>query len=156
MLFLFSKGEKKQQKNKPQTSFKLHIFLVMFPFQAQPICWRLFAICHYLKFHSCIPLALLMVCHCSHVCTCLALEGERKKKQKKRKKESFLHLSGLARLRQQQCWLQHPVGHRLLSDSTALRGTAGRAESDRVKMSAAGLADFTPKPTVLEAASHAF
>lgn len=84
--------------------------------------------------------------------------GGKKKKQKKkeRKKESFLHLSGLAQLRQQQCWLQHPVGHRLLSDSTALRGTAGRAESDRVKMSAAGLADFTPKPTVLEAASHAF
>lgn len=81
--------------------------------------------------------------------------GKERKQQKKRKKELPSSV-GLAQLRQQQCWLQHPVGHGLLSNSISLRGTAGRAESDRVKTSIAGLADFTPKPTVLEVASHAF
>lgn len=154
---IFLRGKKKAaEKTKPQTSFRLHFFLVIFPFQAQPIRWHLFAICHYLKFYSCIPLALLMVCHYSHVCTCLAWVGERKKTTKKKKERELPSSVGLAQLRQQQCWLQHPVGHGLLSNSISLRGTAGRAESDRVKTSIAGLADFTPKPTVLEVASHAF
>lgn len=80
-------------RKKRQTSFKLHIFLVIFPFQAQPpICWHLFATCHYLKFYSCIPFALLMVCHYSHVYTCLILKGVRKKKKKEKeiKRASFI------------------------------------------------------------------
>lgn len=153
-------------KKKPDCSWKLHIFRVIFPFQAQqPICWHLFAICHYFKFYSCIPFALLMVCHHSHVYTCLALVGENKKGKKGQTENSFLQLSGLVQLRQRQCWLQHalPTGFwafiLFLFFCKQFHTEVLHAEWDQTGLKHlpwGWLAGFTSKPTALEAASHGF
>lgn len=106
-----------------------------------------------------------MVCHHSHVYTCLALVGENKKGKKGQTENSFLQLSGLVQLRQRQCWLQHalPTGFwafiLFLFFCKQFHTEVFHAEWDQTGLKHlpwGRLAGFMSKPTALEAASHGF